>query len=249
VPFLTGVLRAPLVPASSLVALALGACLSLVVNPVQADPTRQIAYLDGPTLLATDESVRPQFLQFEPLLVDDFIPAASGALSQMNWWGSFSASNWFVAIFTDAPSQPTDLNDLSMIYVDAWVTYEGYAYSPNCVPPVEGDYTPPEICEFLFFPGGNVVLEAGRTYWLSVANSEPGWYWARGSSNPAVGSQQSGARALCLTHEWPCDQWVDIGTNLAFELAVPEPGIVSLLAVVALAAVQAGLPRRHSKGH
>lgn len=253
-PFPTSVVRDSFMLVSRWMALALGSCLCLLAQPLHADPIRQIAYRNGPALLATDESVRPQFLQLEPVLVDDFIPAASGALSQIRWWGSFSAANWFIAIFTGAPAPPGDPNDLDTIYADAWVTYEAGAFSPNCVPPWEGDYTPPEICEYLFapggniFPGGTVSLEAGRTYWLSVASVEPGWYWARGSNNPAVGAQQSSARALCLAREWPCDQWVDIGANLAFEFAVPEPGIGWLLAVAALAAVQAGRRRKRDLG-
>ena len=166
-----------------------------------------------------------------PVLADDFSPAASGWVTGVSWWGS-SADNthWEVSFHTDNMGQPNvdDPNEGALA--------QHYLTATGADPDGDGIYLYTAAWNFM-----DMFLEAGTTYWFSVANLSDGWTWALGGTGgPTVGTETNNAVVStgeeCLNDGPHCGPWIEIdnegngNTNLAFGIvAVPEPGTLLLL--------------------
>lgn len=198
-------------------------------------------YANLPAQMPPAPSTASQAGACNPLLVDDFVAAASADLRVIFWWGSAAQdARWRVALFDHEPTAATGACGSSdpgiddAIYADALANFNTTAY------PI--DDGPPGVFRYFVGTTSGPVLQAGQRYWLTVANYGPDWYWAQALGDPVVGAKQDGARGRCLGGPSSCGPWVDVGTDLAFMVTVPEPGILALLSAALLAL---GLGRRH----
>lgn len=209
--------------------------------PAQAGPL--VAYenlptnLDG-TLMESHHGVGG------PILADDFVAAVGGNISRVEWWGSAAASNnWELAFHTNDPAlnQP----NIDNAFTGAFVKY-GAAGDLVAVGEQVGTS---DIFHFTANIAGPQIV-AGTEYWFTVANFAAGWQWAQALNGPTVGSEnfnthQSTGVGLCGDGGPHCGPWVDVHTDNAFRLSVPEPGS---LALVALAGLLLTTTRRRDNG-
>jgi hypothetical protein len=171
-------------------------------------------------------------------LACDFILTAGGTtVSQVNWWGIYSAANtppaqddFIVRIFADAGGVPA-ANPLNHYPVANAVnrTDSGLNFGSR------------DIYAFsAYIPA--TTLPAGTTFWLSVVNdttadTDDNWAWVNTFSitgNPNAGRFNDG------------EAWLASSSDFAFNLtdAVPEPATVGLLALAAPAIL-----RRRRRGN
>jgi hypothetical protein len=161
-----------------------------------------------------------------PILADDFIPAVTGSVVEIEWWGTFVRNtDWEITFHNDAAGLPdsTPPHYISQHFVTAaptLVSGERYAY-----------YTS------VWFPE-DVLVNAGTSYWLSIASFEANWFWSLAAGSPTVGSEQYfAAESIGGTpdyipgpHDGPWYQ-TDPAENYAFRISVepvPEPATMLL---------------------
>ena len=175
-----------------------------------------------------------------PVLADDFVPARTGSVSQVTWWGSQADSaQWEITFHNDTVDSggnhepaigPVD-GGISQHFVNA----TGSDADGDGVFKYTAAWTPLDV---------NLI--AGAQYWFSVANGADGWLWANaGGAGPAVGSQNyfaqesvNGAPSVIIgPHDGPWNQVTcptcgqPTPTNLAFGVeAVPVPASIWALA-------------------
>ena len=177
-----------------------------------------------------------------PVLADDFIPAASGPVNRVEWWGSSAASDsWEITFHTDN------------------------AGIPNIDSPVEGGLVQhvPVIASGVDIGGGifhytanwnplDLSVTAGSSYWFSVANFFDDWTWALGGgAGLTTGSEiYDAARSTgsdCTSGGPHCGPWVSLtNTDFAFRIsAVPVPAAVwlfgsGLIGLIGIARINKG---------
>jgi PEP-CTERM motif len=182
-----------------------------------------------------------------PILADDFSPATGGAITRVEWWGSRAAdSRWEIAFNTNSPAgQPNVDNPVSGALIkfggDGLLTALG----------VQDVVGLPDVYHYsVDLPGPLVPLvNAGTTYWFTVANFSDGWQWADALDGPVVGSERFDAHrsigGICTDGGPHCGPWTDVHTDFAFRInAVPEPSSLALT-VVGLALAGWRVSRRH----
>lgn len=120
-----------------------------------------------------------------PVLADDFRPAVSGTVVQVDWWGSapkVGTDMWEITFHNDAlgiPAFSLPTGGISQHFVQA------------------GGIDPDGDLVFFYsslWNPNDVSLNTGTDYWFSVANaSGQGWFWANPGLGPTVGTQQYSA--------------------------------------------------------
>jgi|GEM_PF-4214065 len=178
-----------------------------------------------------------------PVLADDFIPASSGWVSKVEWWGSapFTSQDEFEITFhTDNNGKPAATGNFGGI--SQWTT---------SVQALDNDGD--DVYHyFIDWEPQDVFLEAGSTYWFSVANaSGNAWTWANpGGVAPTVGAQQfnavesTGVGPNGGPHFGPWDSLDN--QDFAFRISsVPEP--LTLLGSATALGFGALFKREHSK--
>jgi hypothetical protein len=124
-----------------------------------------------------------------PVLADDFVPAFSGAVTSITWWGSApittatATDSFEVTFHSDAGGVPAGTAPSGGIG-QHFVTATGLDPDGDGVFEFTAPWTPQDV-----------NLTAGTTYWFSVANaSGNSWTWANpGGASPSVGSETFGA--------------------------------------------------------
>ena len=164
-----------------------------------------------------------------PVLADDFVPAISGTVSRVDWWGSAATNaNWEITFHTDAGGVPfptPGFGGISQHFVNA----AGADPDGDQVFAFTSVWTPSDI-----------FVQAGTTYWFSVANFNFGWLWANpGPPAPTVGTEQfTGVVSVGVgpnggPHFGPWNAVATpVGTkqDFAFRIwVVPEPGPLALV--------------------
>jgi hypothetical protein len=152
------------------------------------------------------------------LTADNFVLGAAGIrVTDVHWWG----------FFEDTPS---DIDDFTIIFYEATGAGPGSVlaeYHAGSATRVSGSGTFLDPIEYRYILPTALELEAGTTYFISIANDTPNedrWLW---SDSEAVGD---GVWQLVL----PDGDWqVASGSiDVAFQLTggiVPEPTTLSLL--------------------
>ncbi|MFP4058718.1 MAG: PEP-CTERM sorting domain-containing protein [Candidatus Brocadiia bacterium] len=170
-----------------------------------------------------------------PVLADDFTPAVSGGVVQVDWWGSAplvagAPDLWELTFHSDAggvPAVTLPSGGISQHFVNA-----GGGGDPD------GDGV------FFYSTAWNpvdVILWSGQDYWFSVANALHGWKWANpGGAAPTVGTEQydavvsvGGAPSVIVgPHDgpWNALDAQDFAFRIWVEPAyIPEPATLSLV--------------------
>lgn len=163
-----------------------------------------------------------------PVLADDFNPAISGWVTEVDWWGSAplvagAPDLWEITFHNDAGGIPA-------------ITLPSGGINQHMV--TSNGVDPDNDGVFFYSAMWNpmdVFLTAGTDYWFSVANASasPGtWTWANpGGVSPTVGTEQfdavvsvGGSGPISGPHDGP---WTSIDNqDFAFRIhvnAVPEP--------------------------
>jgi hypothetical protein len=156
-----------------------------------------------------------------PVLADDFVPIISGFVVQVDWWGSEPPffPYWELTFYNDdGPASPSSvLGQYSAFDV-------GSPYGPGIL-----------MYSALWEPQ-DVFINAGTTYWFSVANLfGPDWMWAIPGADPPVGDSPDHAE---VSWDPPGGPWIPAHEpNYAFRVwveveetsPVPIPGAIYLL--------------------
>lgn len=167
-----------------------------------------------------------------PVLADDFIGARGGAVSRVEWWGGAATSNSWELVFQtnnallNVPNRDDD-------FTGALAKYLGVIAVG-----VADDVRNPTLLHYTADIQNGLLIEAGKPYWLTVANYQPDWSWAQALGGASVGAEQFNAQRsvaaagiLCMDGGPHCGPWEAVHTDLAFRInVVPEPGTVALLA-------------------
>lgn len=197
-----------------------------------------------------------------PVLADDFIPAFTGRVVRVDWWGSAplavgAPDQWEATFHTDAPGAPAAAAPSGGIA-------QHFLASGGLDPDGDGVF----FYSAAWVPQ-DVFVVAGTTYWFSVANAQPcpvpnpnggcaaGWTWAyAGGGGPTVGAEvfapmnSVGIGPNGGPHFGPWNLNLLANgqpdfTDLAFRVwvDVPEPSTTLLLGL-ALLGLMASRPRR-----
>ena len=207
---------------------ALAAAAALCGGLYSAMASATVVYEHAP---GTNSDLVSHHASGGPVLADDFSPAASGWVTEVSWWGSRAGStHWEVSFHTDNAGQPNvdDPNEGALA--------QHYLTATGVDPDGDGILLYTATWNFM-----DMFLEAGTTYWFSVANIAADWTWALGGAGgPTVGTETNNAVVStgddCGNGGPHCGPWVELenegneNTNLAFRIvAVPEPGTLLLL--------------------
>jgi hypothetical protein len=214
---------------------AVGLLGMLVAGPSMASPAKPCnpVYttiyqdVDQPPLLTLTNFVS-HHLVGGPVLADDFIAAASGAIECVEWYGNRAQSEfWELTLHLNQDDNPAapDANPAQT------GGFKIFANSAGVDPDGDGI--------FLFwaaFKDPRWVVEKDQQHWFSAANVADGWTWAASDGVPEVGAQnQWGVQSLgsspCPDGGPHCGAWNPLTTNFAFAIHVPEPASALLLAV------------------
>ena len=180
-----------------------------------------------------------------PILADDFTPAITGRVVQVDWWGTAANSDsWELVFHTNNNGEPNIDNPVSGGLAKHETVFAAGVDS-------DGDgifmYSAAWDPEDLF-------ILAGMDYWLTVANHASDWDWALATGMQTVGSDQfsavSSTGGICTDGGPHCGPW-NAATTTAVDLAfrihvVPEPAI---LAIFGLGLVGLGFGRRSTKSN
>ena len=182
-----------------------------------------------------------------PILADDFDPARGGRIVQAEWWGSAATSSLWELTLHRGHLNPGGVGE---------PIPQLTAFRKEFVTAVGEDLDGDGIFHFEAALPGNFSVNAGPVpfgseYWFSIANDDDGWTWAFAGAGPTVGDEHwhavrsTGDPSGCEGGPH-CGPWNEIeGRDFAFRLeAVPEPSVLSLLLVSAVAGVGLRLRRR-----
>jgi hypothetical protein len=209
-------------------ALSVAGCLGGVSAGAQV-----VVYSDAPTTLGN-----PSNISFHnaagPVIADDFVPTASGQVTQVRWWGSAVASNttWELVLQNNDPLLGEPANTPAGNNVTGGVKAINVVATSVAAPAfgVPGLFM--YTADFSLY--NTFSIAAGTEYWLTVANSANGWDWAEALSGPTVGSENFNAHRStgpgCTDGGPHCGPWTDIHTDFAMQVtAVPEPETYALI--------------------
>lgn len=203
-----------------MVAIASGTFLAAATQPALAT----IVYESLPS--ANSTQVSRHGVQ-GPVLADDFKPAASGWVTQVDWWGGAPISGgtdwWEITFHADNAGQPAatpPLGGLAQHVVSA----------SGADPDGDGIY---------FYSAAwnptDIFVDKNFTYWFSVANATGAtWTWAIGQP-PSVGSEQyladvsTGIGPNGGPHFGPWKATTPETQDFAFRVHVPEPATLALM--------------------
>lgn len=177
-----------------------------------------------------------------PILADDFVPAAGGQITGIDWWGTAAqATDWEIAFHTNDPinNQPNLDSPVTGAAVKYFVAAAGVA-DPGL---------PAGILHY-HVDGAFFGVQPGTEYWFTVANVAAGWNWADALSGPTVGSENFNAHSsvgnIALDGGPHGGPWTDEHTDLAFRFSVPDGGNSGFLLAFSLMLL-AGVPRTLSQ--
>lgn len=184
-----------------------------------------VVYEDQPT---ADSNAISHHASGGPVLADDFVPTASGLVSEVYWWGSATTNDlWEVGFHTDAPGVPNIDDATEGAISQHFVNVTGVDPDGDGIYLYTAAWTPMDM-----------AVSAGTEYWFSVANASDGWTWALADGSPEVGSQTYGAVVstgnICSNGGPHCGPWNPVTaaapTNFAFGInVVPEPATLLLM--------------------
>lgn len=225
----------------------LGGALGVLVASQGAHAVPVVAYEWAP---GTNSGFNSFHNATGPVLADDFNPAISGNVVQVDWWGSPSipgtVSTWEITLHSDNPAGTPSWPYISQHFVNA----------AGADPDGDG--------VFFFSAAWNpqdASLTAGQDYWFSVANaSTNNWTWANpGGLAPTVGTETYDALVsvggdpspVAGPHDGPWGALATAGQDFAFRIwvDVPAPGTIPLFGLGALGLLAASRKRRQHAGH
>jgi hypothetical protein len=169
-----------------------------------------------------------------PVLADDFTPAVSGRVVQIDWWGTApvlagaAGDLWEITFHSDSASAP------SFPYIaQHFVTAAGTDPDGDGIYLFTSSWTPQDV-----------VLTGGQDYWFSVANgsasSASPWNWADAlGAGPTVGSEQYDAMVsvggdpstVAGPHDGPWSSISDQDFAFRIWVEVPEPATLALMSL------------------
>jgi len=211
-------------------ALRFGAIVALFV-PLAAPANASIlTFQDLPTGLTQPPNISHHTVG-GPVIADDFVPAAGGQVTTVEWWGSQPAStSWELVFQTNVGGHPNTDSPVQGGFALFFPTASGVADSP-----IAG------LFHFTASISGGPELAAGTDYWLTIANFADNWNWGVATAGPTVGAENFNAHVSvggtpCTNSGPHCGPWTDIHTDFAMRLfVVPEPSTfgLSLLGIAA----------------
>lgn len=167
-------------------------------------------------------------------IADEFVPLASGTLTQVTWQGSYygtdnpnATESFTLRLFTDAGGMPANAHFFEISALASKVA-AGTLISKTLY-----DYA-------MTIPGGP-TLNSGTTYWIAINTNEPcnNYAWAGSTDGPATGSlvYRSGDLASWTASSEPLrDNHVFVlNTDTVVVIAPPKQVPVPLFAPGALA--------------
>lgn len=175
-----------------------------------------------------------------PILADDFDPAHGGHVVRAEWWGTRAASSsWELTLHRGHLNAGGVGEPIPLLA----------AFRKEFVNAVGDDLDGDGIFHFSsnlsgLFAVNHGPVPFGSEYWFSIANAADGWRWAFAGAGPTVGDEHwnavrsTGNPSGCEGGPH-CGPWNEIpGRDFAFRLqTVPEPSLISLLAIGAIAGV------------
>ncbi len=204
--------------------------LAIVGSELGPQDCSPIMYLDRP-LVSPDPGAGfsnsiSQHVAGGPVLADDFIPAASGQIHCVDWWGTqASSAQWELTLHQgDFGPSPLALPAITGGF-KLFATAAGDDGDNNGIFWYHVKINDPDW-----------VVTAGQHYWFSAANLDSDWHWAFADGVPEVGSQiYSGTQSLgsqtCPDGGPHCGAWVPQNEQYAFALQIPEPDVLALFAI------------------
>jgi hypothetical protein len=204
------------------------ACTFFAVQFAHAIPVIAFEWTDGGSFATTNSTHVSHHTSGGPVLADDFISAASGTVTRVDWWGSRAGSSqWEATFHNDAGGGAPVPAILDQQFLNSIGT------------DLDGDQVFYNTSAWASSP---LSLTAGTSYWFSIANFVNGWNWANpGTAAPTVGTEaltgvvSAGAAGSPHFGPWaPVFQPDGSKQDFAFRIwveAVPEPSILALLGI------------------
>jgi hypothetical protein len=238
--------------------LAFGGALSavlLVTQAAYAVPVIAFEWTEGGAGNGSNSVFNSFHNATGPVLADDFTPAVSGNVVQVDWWGSAgiagAPNQWEVTFHNDAV-------DASLVHTPSYpFVSQHFVDSAGADPDGDGVF---------FFSAAwspqDAFITAGQGYWFSVANaSTNNWLWADpGSFSPSIGTENWDAlqsvggepSVIAGPHDGPWG-FTDEAQGFAFRIwvdaEIPEPGTILLLGLGMLGVLATASKRNRRRRH
>ncbi len=155
---------------------------------------------------------------------DDFQLSSSQLITGINWWGESNSGgdNFLFTFYANSAGLPGAVLHTTGGSLATSVANPGSPFDPVVF--YESEFANP------------FSAAAGTTYWVSVFNAaaDASWLWLSADLN-GNGSVQG---------QVPTPSWFSNVSNLSFQLTVPEPGSLTVLPLIALAAASCSRFRR-----
>ena len=234
------------------IGILLGSALAVVTSVAHAVPVVAYEWTEGGPGVGSNSTHVSKHGVRGPVVADDFTPAVSGKVVQIDWWGSAplpgapDPDSWEITFHSDVGGAPSTVFPNGVLSQHFVTTNGDGDPDGDGVHMYSASWTPQDL-----------FVSTGVTYWFSAANFQcitpgpapgpgclAGWNWANaGGLGPTVGSESFtshdsfGVAPNGGPHFGPWNALANAqGTkqDLAFRIwveEVPAPSVIALLGI------------------